>query len=128
MACLDVSPMIGALRRTPDEFELAGEWLTHVHSGHRFRFGANDQVEIHADCNCALLALTPEQERELAGTFREWEREHWRPLQINREFAAHFAHKPGLRWALIVLTGKLHRWLLRPPRAASGPVAVARTS
>jgi hypothetical protein len=128
MANLDVSPMIRALRHAPDEFEVTAGWLHHIPSGHSFRFAANDHVEISAACNCALLAPTPEHERELAKGFREWERDYWRPLQINREFAAHFVHKRGLRWVLIVLTGHLHRWLLRQPRATQRATAPARTS
>jgi hypothetical protein len=129
MPYLDVSPMVAALRTTPDEFELVAGWLNHIRSRHSFRFGPNDDVELDAACNCALLAIRPEQERELAACFREWENSYWRPLQINREFASHFTHKTGLRSILIALTGRLHRWLLRLPPGNRAPGAMmVRTS
>lgn len=115
MSNLDVSPMIRALQQAPSEFEFVSGWLNHVPSGHGFRFHEGDQVEVSAACNCALLVPTREGERELSKGFREWERAYWQPLQINRQFASHF-HTSGLRWVLIVLTERLHRWLLRPPR------------
>jgi hypothetical protein len=71
--------------------------------------------------------MWPEQTRELAKGFREWERDYWRPLQINREFASHFARQGGLRHVLIVLTGRLHQWLLRPQRVRGGHGALMRT-
>jgi hypothetical protein len=117
--------MMTALRTRPDDFELsAGGWLSHTRSSHSFRFGPNDVVEIRAACNCVLLAVRPDQEHELATYFREWETQYWRPLQINREFASHFDSGFGLRRMLISLTGRLHRWLLRPSRSvrAMGPV------
>src|ERR1700730_1008597 len=43
MLNLDVSPMIAALRETPDEFALAGGWLNHIRSRHTFRFGPTDE-------------------------------------------------------------------------------------
>ena len=116
MANLDVSPMITAWQHTPYEFELTAGWLHHVPSGHSFRFHSNDQVEVSAACNCALLVPTPEGERQLSRQFREWERDYWQPLQINREFASHFHRSPLLRF-LIVLTERVHRWLLQPSRA-----------
>jgi hypothetical protein len=127
MPYLDISPMITALRTTPDEFELVDGWLNHTRSSHSFRFDLNDEVELRAECNCALLAIRPEQRRELAKCFREWESNYWRPLQINREFASHFSRKPGLRQMLIVLSGRLHRWLLRPQRFRGAAGAVIQT-
>jgi hypothetical protein len=126
MSNLDVSPMTRALQHAPSEFEFVSGWLNHVPSGHSFRFHEGDQVEVSAACNCALLVPTPEGERELSKGFREWERAYWQPLQINRQFASHF-YKSGLRRVLIVLTERLHRWLLRPPRATHG-AAAARMS
>jgi hypothetical protein len=126
MSYLDLNPVITALRTTPEEFELVGNWLNHPRSAHSFRFGANDDVELRAVCDCTLLAMWPEQTRELAKGFREWERDYWRPLQINREFASHFARHSSLRHMLIVLTGRLHQWLLRPPRLR-GHGALMRT-
>jgi len=126
MSYLDVSPMITALRHTPDAFELSGEWLTHIGSWHSFRFGQGDQVEIRAACNCALLAIRPDQAAALTRCFREWETNYWRPLQINREFASHFTRRPGLSRILITLTGRFHNWLLRQARAPRGVGAAAQ--
>jgi hypothetical protein len=123
MPYLDVSPMMGALRTMPQEFELANGWLHHIRSQHSFRFshgfrlGANDHIEIRASCDCALLAVRPEQEPQLAACFREWEASYWAPLQINREFASHFARRPGVLPLLAELAGRLYRWLLRQDRA-----------
>jgi len=126
MANLDVGPMIRALQYAPHEFELTAGWLNHVRSGHSFRFDADDHVEISAACNCAMLVPTREHERDLAKSFREWERDFWRPLQINREFASHF--KPGMRSVLIALTGRLQGLLMRPSRATRRAIAAtART-
>ncbi len=122
MANLDVSPMIEALQHAPGEFEFAAGWLNHLPSGHSFRFDANDSVEVSAACNCALLVPTREHERELAKRFRDWDRDYWQPLLINREFASHFIHRRSLRWLLIALTGRLHHWLLQPPWATRRPV------
>jgi hypothetical protein len=116
MSYLDVSPMLTALRTAPDQFELVDGWLHHVSSWHNFRFGPDDQIEIRAACNCAQLAVRPEQRTVLAICFREWESAYWRPLQINREFALHFSPKTGLSRLMILLTGRLHRWLLERER------------
>ena len=119
MPYLDVSPMMTALRTMPEEFELTNGWLHHIRSQHSFRFshsfrlGASGHVQIRASCDCALLAVRPEQEPQLAACFREWEASYWTPLQINREFASHFARRPGLLPRLAALAGRLHRWLLR---------------
>ena len=127
MLYLDISPMITTLRTTPDEFELVDGWLNHTRSSHGMRFDADDDVELRAACNCTLLAIRPEQRPELAKCFREWESSYWRPLQINREFASHFLRKPGLRQMMIVLTGRLHQWLLRPQRHRGAARAVVQT-
>ncbi len=66
MNYLDVGPLIAALRATPEEFEAENGWLNHVRSRHSFWFGANDRIEVRAECECALLAVRTEQERELA--------------------------------------------------------------
>jgi hypothetical protein len=113
MPYLDVNPMMTTLRTAPEEFELASGWLHHMRSRHSFRFSPDDQVEIRAACNCALLAVRPEQERQLAVCFREWQSNYWRPLEINRDFASHFARRPGIFQVLIGLTARLHRWLLK---------------
>jgi len=111
---LNVNPMMVALRSAPEEFELADGWLHHIPSRHSFRFGPTDAVEIRAACNCALLMIQPEQQRELADSFRQWRAVYWRPLQINREFARHFVPRAWWRRALIGLTSRLQRRLLEP--------------
>jgi len=120
---LNVSPMMVALRTTPEEFELTNGWLHHIPSRHSFRFGPNDAIEIRAACNCALLAVRPEQQRELTDGFRQWRAIYWRPLQINREFARHFVSRSWWRRALIDMTGRLHRRLLQARRSAGTRVA-----
>lgn len=127
MSYLDLNPLIAALRTAPDDFELVGGCLVHLRSAHSFRFKANDEVELRATCDCTVLAMWPEQMRELAKSFREWERDYWRPLLINREFASHFARPGGLRHMLIKLTGNLHQWLLRPPRIRYARGGLMRT-
>lgn len=127
MPYLDISPMITALRTAPDEFELVEGWLNHTRSSHSVRFDGNDDAELRAACNCTLLAIRSEQRRELTQCFREWEDSYWRPLQINREFASHFLRKVGLRQMMTVLTGRLHRWLLRPQRHRGAAGAVVQT-
>ena len=116
MSYLDVAPLISALRNTPEEFEFSGGWLCHVRSWHSFRVDPEDRVEIRAACDCVLLSVRPEQERQFAGSFREWQNAYWRPLQINREFASHFGRRPLLLQWTIDATGALHRWLLQRGR------------
>ena len=116
MPYLDVNPMMTALRTAPEEFELVSGWLHHIRSRHSFRFSPDDQVEIRAACNCALLAVRPEQEHQLAACFREWHSNFWRPLEINREFASHFERRPGILQSMIELTGRVHRWLIKQER------------
>lgn len=114
MQYLNVSPMMVALRSAPEEFELTGGWLHHIPSRHSFRFGPKDSVEIRAACDCALLMVQPEQQRELADCFRQWRVVYWRPMEINREFAQHFAPRSWWRQALIKAAGGVYRWLLKP--------------
>jgi hypothetical protein len=113
MAYLDVSPMMVALRTMPEEFELNHGWLQHTPSRHSFRFDPDGRVQLRAACNCAQLAIKADQERELSACFLEWQSHYWRPLQINREFASHFAPRSATRRFLIKLTGWLHDRLLR---------------
>jgi hypothetical protein len=122
MSYLDVAPLISALRNTPEEFELSSGWLCHIRSWHSFRVGPGpeERVEIRAACNCVLLAVRPEQERHFAAGFREWQSAYWRPLEINREFAAHFGRRTRLLQWTIAATGGLHRWLLQRGRGRRG--------
>lgn len=115
MNYLDVSPMIAALRDSPHDFEIQFGRLSHIRSQHSFRFGPHGVVEVIAACDCTLLAVSSAQGRELAQAYCEWERDYWRPLTINREFASHFSRSPS-RQFLISLTGRIHRWLLARPQ------------
>lgn len=112
MAYLDVAPMMISLRTAPEEFEVNQGWLRHIPSRHDFMFDRNGRVRIRANCNCAMLAVSSEQEPQLYASYRKWANDYWRPLQINRAFAAHFAPRPFWRRLLIAAVGRLHRWLL----------------
>jgi hypothetical protein len=113
MAYLDVSPMAIALRTAPEQFEVSHGWLHHIPSRHNFMFDGEGHVQIRAQCNCAMLSVKSEQEGELYGAYREWHADYWHPLQVNREFASHFAPPSAFRRGLIALTAAAHRWLLR---------------
>ena len=117
MAYLDVSPMVVALRSTPEEFSLSrsGTWLKHHPSRHSFRFDPGGHVEVRARCNCSYLEIRRSQEDELSKCFEEWQAEYWVPQQINKEFASHFPPRSALRRVLLAMTGKLQDWLLRSP-------------
>lgn len=129
MPYLDVTPLITALRSTPQEFDLSSGWLCHLRSSHSFRVGFDDRVQIRAVCDCVLLAVRPEQEREFAAGFREWQASYWQPLKINREFAAHFARRLRLLQWMIDATYRLHRWLLKGGGGRHEPgVAVSRVT
>ncbi len=112
MAYLDVNPLMGSLRTRPEEFNFRGDWLTHMPSRHSFKFEPSGRVQIRAECNCAFLAIHPQQERQLADSFRDWHTNYWRPLEINREFASHFRPRSALRRWLIGATAKLNAWLM----------------
>ena len=113
MAYLDVSPMRAALRTTPEQFEMDHGWLHHIPSRHRFSFGPKGDVQLSAQCDCSLLAIKPDQEADLATAFDQWRRGYWYAIEINRQFAAHFAPPSAFRRLLIGLTGALHRRLMR---------------
>jgi hypothetical protein len=115
MAQLDVSPMISALQSNPDHFEFTTGSLHHIPSRHRFRFDAKGLTSIDAICGCASLEVSREQEALLFEAYNNWTVDYWRPLQTNRQFAAHF-HLPLWRRILIALTGRLHRALLAQSR------------
>lgn len=112
MVYLDVGPVIGALRSTPEEFEILNGSLLHIRSRHSFVFDEHQQVRINAECECALLAVRPDQQQEFTAGFRAWQAAYWRPREINREFAAHFGARPLLLRVMIALAAHLHRWLL----------------
>lgn len=95
MAYLDVSPMIAALRESPDEFDMRRGWLRHLPSRHSFKFDGTGNVSLDAACECALLSVNPAQLSELCRTFESWHSLYWQPTVINRQFAAHFK-RPNL--------------------------------
>jgi hypothetical protein len=94
MGYLDITPTIDALRARPADFEFRHHALIHKPSRHAFRFSGSGDVWVDAYCDCALLAIAPEQSIHLKAAFDAWYAEHWRVVQINREFAAHF--RPSL--------------------------------
>ena len=91
MTYLELAPAITAIRARPEEFEFSNGTLHHVRSRHRFNFLSEDDVQIHAHCDCSLLRASREQTKAFHAAYREWQISYWRPLGINREFASHFA-------------------------------------
>lgn len=120
MNYLDVNPMITALRASPDQFEFSYGSLHHIPSRHRFHFDPSGRVQIDAHCDCSSLAVDSRQEPALREAFNDWRAGYWSVLQINREFALHFAPPTGLRRFLIKLTERLHNALLRQGRTHAG--------
>ena len=114
MAYLELSPMIAALRDRPTDFEVDRGWLTHFPSRHSFNFDRLGDVTIRAHCDCAYLSVRPEQGHELWTAFQDWRVNYWRPIEINREFAAHFRRPNFLQRALRGLLAKARRVLLDP--------------
>jgi len=88
--------MITALQFQPSDFEYAHGWLRHVPSRHRFQFDRDGRVTIDALCSCATLSINPDQAGELHSMFDTWRQNYWLPLEINREFASHFAEPNAL--------------------------------
>ena len=121
MTYLELAPVITTLRSRPEEFEFFGGMLHHVPSRHSFRFINDDDVEIHAACDCATLRASPVQARAFQSAYREWLSSYWRPLEINREFASHFAPV----WWQQVAHWLLRRLLSRPQRGKAAPVEAA---
>lgn len=117
MTYLELAPAITAIRSRPEEFEFSNDTLHHVRSRHRFRFTSEDEVQIHADCDCSFLRASREQTRVFHAAYREWHASYWRPLQINREFASHFAPPPAWRRLAIWLLRRLLSW----PEPARSP-------
>src|SRR5437899_11895455 len=116
MAHLDLGPAIAAIRALPEEFEFSGDNLRHLPSRHMFRFEDEGDVQIHADCNCAMLRASREQARIFHGAFKQWHEAYWRPVEINREFASHF--EPPSLWRRLAI--RLLTYLVsRPPAAIS---------
>ena len=105
MAYLELAPAIAALRARPEDFECSDDTLHHLRSGHRFRFLREDEVLIEALCNCATLRTRSDEARVLHRAWCDWLASYWQPLQVNRQFAAHFA--PPSPWR------RCAEWLLR---------------
>jgi hypothetical protein len=122
MTYLELAPLITAIRSRPEEFEFSNDTLHHVRSRHRFRFLSDDDMEIDAACDCSLLRASKEQTRVFRAAYREWHASYWRPLEINREFASHFA--PPSVWRRLAL-GLLRRLLSGPQPAKSSSVQTA---
>jgi hypothetical protein len=118
MNYLDVSPLVSALRTSPETFEFTSGSLHHIPSRHRFKFSPDGSVRLHAQCSCSFLSIRKDQEAGLHEAFQEWRVNYWRPIEINREFAAHFEPLPAWRRFLIELTARLHRFLLSQPSRA----------
>jgi len=119
MTYLELAPAITALRSWPEEFEVSDNTLHHLASRHRFRFLSDDEVEIHAACDCSTLRASPEQARAFHAAYRDWHSSYWRPLEISREFAAHFAPPLWRRAAIWLLRHLLALPRFDRPRAAS---------
>ena len=122
MTYLELAPLITAIRSRPEEFEFSNDTLHHVRSRHRFRFLSDDDMEIDAACDCSLLRASKEQTRVFHAAYREWHASYWRPLEINREFASHFA--PPSVWRRLAI-GLLRRLLSGPQPAKSSSVQTA---
>ncbi len=105
MTYLELAPAITAIRARPEEFEFSNGTLHHARSRHRFHFVSEDDVQIHAVCDCSLLRASREQTKAFHAAYREWHASYWRPLGINREFASHFT--PPSLWRRLAI------WLLR---------------
>ena len=121
MTYLELAPAITALRSRPEEFEFSDNTLHHLSSRHRFRFLADDDVRIEAACDCSLLRASPEQSRTFHAAYREWQANYWRPFEINREFASHFAPPGPTRRLGIWLLRRLLTWTPSPRRRAPLP-------
>jgi hypothetical protein len=118
MTYLELAPLITAIRSRPEEFEFSNDTLHHVRSRHGFRFVSDDDMEIHAACDCSFLRASKEQTRVFHAAYREWHASYWRPLEINREFASHFAPPPLWRRLAIWLLRRLLSWP-EPAKASS---------
>lgn len=123
MTTLDLTPAIAALRARPEEFELSDDTLRHPRSRHAFRKVGEDDVQIDAFCDCALLRASPQQARAFRAAWRDWQASYWRVREINREFAAHFA--PPALWRRLAIA-LLHRLSTAPDRAPAAKAPALR--
>jgi hypothetical protein len=120
MTYLELAPAITAIRSRPEEFEFSNDTLYHARSRHRFRFVSEDDMQIHADCDCSFLRASREQTKAFHTAYREWHSSYWRPLEINREFASHFAPPSAWRRVAIWLLRRLLSWPERQPARSTG--------
>jgi hypothetical protein len=105
MAYLEVSPMIAALRTCPSDFDMSEGRLRHIPSGHKVVFDPfGGSARIDGFCACATLQISRPQSVELLAAFREWKENHWRAVEINRDFAEHFQPSFLRRLAVRALT------------------------
>jgi hypothetical protein len=122
MTYLEISPTIAALRDRPMDFGVDRDWLTHYPSRHSFKFDRQGNVTLHARCDCAHLSIRPEQGQELWTAFQDWRANYWRPIEINREFAAHF-HRPNILQRVLRRVLMKLRWLLLDPTLDQPPTS-----
>jgi hypothetical protein len=125
MTYLELSPTITALRDRPMDFGVDRGWVTHFPSRHSFMFDLRGNLILHARCDCALLSIRPEQAKELGTAFLDWRTSYWRPIEINRKFAAHFRRPNILQRVLRRVLMKL-RWVPLDPTSISSPRARLR--
>jgi len=119
MTYLEISPTITALRDRPMDFGVDRGWLAHYPSRHSFKFEGS--VTLHARCDCAHLSIRPEQGQELWMAFQDSGTNYWRPIEINREFAAHFHHHPNLLQRILRRVLMKLRWVLLDPTLDQPP-------
>ena len=128
MSYLDVNPVIAALRTTPNAFEFTGGALHHIPSRHYFYFEPNGHVRLVAECSCAYLTVTDQQQGALTEAFSQWRVNYWRPLEINKQFAEHFNPPSSWRRLLLRFTEWLQRALLTQSRQAHAQEKAASLS
>jgi hypothetical protein len=114
MAYLELSPMIAALRDRPADFEVDRGWLVHFPSRHCFMFDGLGNVAMRTRCECAHLSVRLEDGQDLWTAFQDWHANYWHPIEINRQFAAHFRRPNVLQRALRRVLAKARLILLDP--------------
>jgi hypothetical protein len=107
---LDLSPMIRALRESPTEFEMEGNFVRHRPSRHVLKFDVHGNAQLVARCNCSQLPIRQQQSNELRAAVAVWMDVYWRPLmtrqaakrrvvEINQAFAEYFRPRGKFRRA-----------------------------
>jgi hypothetical protein len=77
-------------------------------------FDRRGNVAMRARCECAHLSVRLEEGQELWTAFQAWHATYWRPIEVNREFAAHFRRPNVLQRALRWLLARMRRVVLDP--------------